>query len=193
MASSQVTALGQAIAQAEGFGTPGAVPTLANNPGDITDTGWPGDTGRTMGAGIRVFATAADGWNALYGKLNNILAGGSSEYPLSLTFAEFGTIWAGGDPNWVNNVAGELGVDPSSTLAQFAGGAAASVIDVTPLSVSDGDAVPAGNGSAGSAGPVDLSTAVQNAVQNMNPSTWLLLTAGLIGAFILTNFLLDDE
>jgi hypothetical protein len=186
MASIQVTALAQAIARAEGFGVPGAIPTLANNPGDITDTGHPGDTGRTMGVGIRVYASSTAGWNALYGKLTNILGGGSSEYPVSLTFAEFGDLWAGGDPNWVNNVASELGLDPSTTLAQFAGGTAAgSTIDVTPISITDGNAIPLSDSGDGS-GSGSSATAQPDTL-----TVFTILTVLGLGAYLLSDFLLD--
>jgi len=120
--STTVQLLAKAIAAAEGFGIAGAIPTLANNPGDITDTGYPGDTGQTLGGGIRVFDTVQDGWNALYDKIENWFSGNSTVYPASATLAQVGATYSNGDPNWATNVAAALDVDPSVTLAELAGG-----------------------------------------------------------------------
>lgn len=117
-----VQLLAQAIADAEGFGPSGNLPTRANNPGDITDKGYPGDTGQTLGsAGVVVFDTVEHGWQALYAKITRWLNGGSSEYPLSDSLATVGLKYSGGDPNWSANVAASLGVDPSVTLGEIAG------------------------------------------------------------------------
>lgn len=73
--------LGQAIAKQEGFGKPGAIPTLANNPGDIE---WGefarnhGATGSMVAAGgkqIAVFPDVATGMQALYTLLQQDYAG----------------------------------------------------------------------------------------------------------------------
>jgi hypothetical protein len=104
-----------AIAAAEG------APASWNNPLDITDTGYPGDIGVANAAGVRKFDTLQDGTNAGMTKLNNILAGNSSTYPLSLSITQFGGIWSGGDSNWAINVASFLGVDPSVTLGELTG------------------------------------------------------------------------
>lgn len=102
-----------------------------NNPGDILDT-YSYATNGTFGAGIPIFTSLADGVNALYTKLANIQNGGSSTYPLSLTFNQFGALYSGGDSNWAINVAASLGVSPDSTLGDyFSGASSASNSDAT--------------------------------------------------------------
>ena len=61
--NSRVQALAQAIATAEGFGVPGAVPTRANNPGDLVM----GDQGLGVAnaEGVTIYPTIAAGWAAL--------------------------------------------------------------------------------------------------------------------------------
>lgn len=107
--TSQIQSIAQAIATAEGFGVAGAIPTVRNNPGDITD-----------GSGnILTFANAADGWNALYNLLQNIQAGTSKYYNTGMSWVQMGQIYAGGDPNWAVNVAASLGVDPNDTVGDY--------------------------------------------------------------------------
>jgi hypothetical protein len=99
--------LAQAIAHAEGFGVAGAIPTRANNPGDLVIPGW---TGGSLGAeSISVFANAGDGWAALYAQLQRIIDGRSSVYTLDDTFGEFADHWTGTDVSaWTSNVLGYL-------------------------------------------------------------------------------------
>jgi len=122
---SVVKLVAQAIAGAEGFGVAGAIPTLANNPGDLTaissTSAYVGDTGQRMGsANIIVFDTVQDGWNALYQYVESML-GGNEIYSPSMTLAQAGSIYSGGSATWVQNVANTLGVDPSVTLAELSG------------------------------------------------------------------------
>jgi hypothetical protein len=72
----------RAIAHAEGFDVPGKAPQKLNNPGDLS----PGDEHGFATAGLAEyhggsyvihFATAQDGWNALYAKFANIADGSS--------------------------------------------------------------------------------------------------------------------
>ena len=114
----------QAIASAEGFGVANAIPTRANNPGDLTDVGqnFTGDTGQRIGANIIVFDTVQDGWNALYSQVRLILGGSDSLWPSTLTLAQAGLQYSGCDPNWATNVANDLDIDPSITLGEIAGG-----------------------------------------------------------------------
>ncbi|HMD54306.1 MAG TPA: hypothetical protein VKJ65_07155 [Phycisphaerae bacterium] len=123
--SQPVMALAKAISVAEGFGEAGAIPTLANNPGDITDVGQnlPGDTGQRLGAGIIVFATATDGWNALYAQATRMLSGTDSLYPASDTLQAVGGVYANDPVGWPANVAAQLGVSINTTLGQLAGNA----------------------------------------------------------------------
>jgi hypothetical protein len=113
--------LGNAIGTAEGFGVPNAIPTLANNPGDLEI----GDIGYgTMGQGITVFPDAQSGTNALNSQLASIFNGNSNNYNPNMTIAQMGQTWAGGgqgSTNWSNNVSNSLGASPSSTLSSLFG------------------------------------------------------------------------
>src|SRR5256886_3168558 len=61
------------IAKAEGYGVPGAIPTRANNPGDLTRSLGYDTTGDTLGdAGIVVFINRENGWAALEEQLTLI-------------------------------------------------------------------------------------------------------------------------
>jgi hypothetical protein len=110
----------QAISRQEGFGIPGAVPTTANNPGDLCDP-----TGALFGLplmgseSIVVFPDAASGWDALYRQIQLIADGRSSVYTLNMTIADMANHYAPiPDPaTWANNVAGFLGVTPDTPLA----------------------------------------------------------------------------
>jgi hypothetical protein len=110
----------QGIALAEGYNQGlGTIPYDYNNPGDITDSASQYGSGTN---GITTFPTAEVGWQALYNKLSNIINGGSSTYPSTWTWQQVGNLWAGGDSNWATNVCNYLGVDPSTTPAQYAQG-----------------------------------------------------------------------
>lgn len=115
--------LATAIGNAEGYGVPGAIPTVANNPGDLVL----GDQGYgTMGSGITVFGTVQQGWDALTNQLTKIANGTSANYSPDESISQIGETWAGGGP-WASNVAASLGVTPSSTFASvFGGGGTAS-------------------------------------------------------------------
>ena len=117
-----VLKLAKAIAHAEGFGLPDAIPTRANNPGDLTGA----DAGsfRTMGTmnpeGVLHFVDVADGWQALYIKVNRMLSGKSLVYPLDMTLERVGLRYSGGKPEWASNVAEYLGVPVTATLQELA-------------------------------------------------------------------------
>ena len=71
--SNTVQAMAQLIAQQEGFGVPGAIPTDYHNPGDLTN--WPGyPTGDRGQGNITIFPDDATGWKALYTDLTVHLA-----------------------------------------------------------------------------------------------------------------------
>lgn len=97
-------AFAQAIARAEGFGVSGATPTVRHNPGDLVDT----FTGQ-----IKVFASDADGWDALARQVVGMLAG-HGPYSQATTLAEIAYLYANGegDPvgaqNWLANVTSGL-------------------------------------------------------------------------------------
>jgi hypothetical protein len=117
LAGGPVQAIALAIAAAEGYGVAGAIPTQANNPGDLVL----GDLGHgTMGKQkITVYATAQDGWNALFNEISLWINGASKYYNSSMSWAQIGAIYAGPGTPWAANVAAALGVDPNSTLADY--------------------------------------------------------------------------
>lgn len=110
-----------AVATAEGYGVPGAIPTVNNNPGDLR--GWPGVP--TDSAGYSVFPTAAAGWAALEQQLQTIAGGESEYYSPDMTIAQMGATWANGDANWAANVAAALGVTANTMISSFIGGGVA--------------------------------------------------------------------
>lgn len=90
-------AFANAIASAEGFGVPGAVPTVRNNPGDLK---LPSSAGE-----ITTFSTPADGWEALYRQLDFIRTGGSAYYRPDMSVAEVAYVWTATQQNeWLTNV-----------------------------------------------------------------------------------------
>jgi hypothetical protein len=118
-----VIKVARAFAKAEGFGKPGAVPTRAHNPGDLTDDGDVGlgtiHTSGEFGAKITIYANDTDGWAALYRKVRRMLSGASHTYLLTMTIADVAIKYSG-DPNWGKIVARDLGVEPSTTLLALA-------------------------------------------------------------------------
>jgi hypothetical protein len=90
-------AFANAIAFAEGFGVPGAIPTVRNNPGDLK---LPAD-----GGAITTFATPADGWEALYKQLDLIRTGASRYYQPTMTIDQVARVWTATEQSiWRNNV-----------------------------------------------------------------------------------------
>jgi hypothetical protein len=126
--SAKVVQLAQAIARAEGFGVPGAIPTRGNNPGDLTRAFGFQTAGTLNKEGVLQFVNLADGWNALYAIVAYWLGGSDSLYPLSLTIEQVagnyvdGPNAAGfstGAENWSNSVANSLGLSVTNTLQDF--------------------------------------------------------------------------
>jgi hypothetical protein len=117
-----------AVALAEGFNEgQGTAPYDLNNPGDLSPgdeagqaTGGPPQT--HDGSSIICFATAEGGWNALYAKFAHIVNGHSHVYPATWTWAQVAQKYAGDSANWLKNVTDYLGVDPSTTPAQYVKG-----------------------------------------------------------------------
>lgn len=102
--SERVKRISEAIARAEGFGVPGAIPTVRNNPGNIRDF-------KQTGAPVGTYSSPAEGWNALYRQVERMLAG-SSLYPKNWTLAQVAQRYTGEAAymNWANNVSRFLGV-----------------------------------------------------------------------------------
>lgn len=118
---SDLNSFANAIATAEGYGVAGAIPTVRNNPGDLSSNGT-----------VTTYATPQDGMSALTSKLQNIANGNSSVYSPDMTIAQMGDKWANGDTNWMQNVAAKLGVSPDSTIGKLLG---ASIDDANNASV----------------------------------------------------------
>jgi hypothetical protein len=123
--SNSVLKFARAIAHAEGFGDPDAIPTKANNPGDLT--GADGGSLRVIGTmnkeGVLHFENLDDGWLALHIKVDRMLSGKSKVYPLTLTLEQVGIRYSGSDSgDWARNVASYLGVTPQTTLQELSEG-----------------------------------------------------------------------
>lgn len=121
-----IPSLAQAIANAEGYGVPNAIPTNANNPGNLKI----GDVGNGTVGGITIFSTAEDGWTALQGQLTKMFNGTSNVYNPSMTIEQVGQLWSNGDPNWSNNVSNSLSTSSQTPLSSLGNGAS----PVTPSS-----------------------------------------------------------
>lgn len=125
MGGFSISDFSNAIGHAEGYGTPGAIPTRANNPGDLAL----GDIGYgTLGKGITIFPTPDAGSAALDKQVSMMADGSSKNYSPLESISQIGATYAAGDPAWSKNVAKLLGVDPSSTLGSLISGAAGTMI-----------------------------------------------------------------
>ncbi len=106
-----------AIAHAEGFGVPDALPTRAHNPGDLKL----GDRGNGTIQGKTVFASDADGWLALKAQIRLMWLDRSDYYGPDDTFQEIAVTWTGGDnwQAWLSIVSRDLGVTAQTTLRGY--------------------------------------------------------------------------
>lgn len=114
--------LAVAIANAEGYGGAGSIPTLANNPGDLElgDLGY-GTMQAAGGQKITVFPNVAAGWMALENQISRIFSGRSRYYSPDESLQDFGVTYSGGSQRYGANLANFLGLSPSSTLRQAQG------------------------------------------------------------------------
>ena len=114
--------LANAIANAEGFGKSDAVPTRANNPGDLEvgDVGY-GTITAKGGQQITIFGNVGDGWARLNRQIDLIFSGRSRYYKPDETLNDFGSTYSGGSPSYGSNLANFLGVDSNATLSQANG------------------------------------------------------------------------
>jgi len=111
--SDKLKRFAEAIARQEGFYVTGAIPQLANNPGDLKIAGLP----TLPGTSITKFSSVQAGWNALYNQLHIILTVASSYYNLVMTIEEMSRIWTATQQEpWARNVASHLGVPVSTPL-----------------------------------------------------------------------------
>jgi hypothetical protein len=84
-----------AIAIAEGFGVPGAIPTVRHNPGNL----------KLDGQTITTFPNDEAGWEALRRQLRLIRDGQSRYYTPTMTIAEMGRVWTTTEQSaWSANV-----------------------------------------------------------------------------------------
>jgi hypothetical protein len=117
----------RAVALAEGYNLgPDHAPFDLNNPGDLS----PGDEAGFATAGpsqfhggsqVIHFATARDGWGALYHKFNDAAFGLSRIYAPEMSWEQIGALYAGDAADWVRNVTAVLGVDPRASLGAYVG------------------------------------------------------------------------
>ncbi len=85
----------ESIAVAEGYGLPGAIPTVRNNPGDL----------KLSGGVITTFPTIDAGWEALYHQLELIRDGESAYYNTAMTIREMANVWTTTQQDaWAGNV-----------------------------------------------------------------------------------------
>lgn len=111
-----------AVAHAEGFGVPHAIPTRYHNPGNIRSTRnghrYAGQVGLNR-CGYVIFKSDAYGWKALKDQLVLMASGQSAHYDTDMTITKVAKRYATGWRTWSKNVAKVLGVEPSTTLAEF--------------------------------------------------------------------------
>ena len=123
--SSQVDAIAQAIAQMEGYNSPGSLAQRNNNPGNLRSG--PGQIGTS--SGFAVFASPDDGFAALN---NQIQLNASRGLTLNQFFAGLPGVYAGYAPSsdannpaqYASFVSGQTGIDPNTPLDQVLSGAA---------------------------------------------------------------------
>lgn len=103
VANVTVSPIMQAIATAEG-----GLKNSSNNPGSLTQqSSAPGYAGDFNSAGVALFQTLEDGWNALANFLSNLFGGGSWYTP-SMTVQQFAN-------SYVNGPYGPQGIDNQTT------------------------------------------------------------------------------
>jgi hypothetical protein len=121
--SGRIKSFAKAIASAEGYGLPNAIPTLANNPGDLVIPGWQGAKLGSEGISVLDADSLGDplppngGWYRLLRQLQFIVDGTSRVYSLDMTIADMAAKWTATEPAaWASNVAFYLGVMPDTDL-----------------------------------------------------------------------------
>ena len=109
--SAQVQRIAAAIAKAEGYGVPNAIPTVRNNPGNIRSAAGP----------IATYPTIEEGWAALYRQVSGMLSGRSRYYNPSDPLTVIAKTYTGEAAymNWANNVARYFGVPVSTPFNQL--------------------------------------------------------------------------
>ena len=109
----------QAVAKAEGFGVKGTIPTRCHNPGDIRSFAqgvhYPGQVGLNRN-GYVIFKNDAAGFAVLKTLIRKMVSGESKHYSPDMTITKIGKVYAGSRV-WAKNVAHNMGVEPTVTLA----------------------------------------------------------------------------
>jgi hypothetical protein len=123
---SHVEAFRMAIEAAEGYGVPGAIPTIYNNPGDLKPPDgsahfWLGQTGVGKG-GHAIFDTLVNGRNALRKQIRLWATNKSDVAGPATTFQDLAKRYAEDSGPWLNNVTGYLGISPTMTIGEFFNG-----------------------------------------------------------------------
>ena len=117
----RVEIFARAIAEAEGFGRRGALPTRYHNPGDLKAVRgyvYPGQA-RVGKGGHVVFKTDSDGWNAMYNQIAKMRDGSSWHYVSSMSIKTVARSYAGNWRVWAKNVSRNMESDETTTLAEF--------------------------------------------------------------------------
>lgn len=119
----QQRVLAVAISHAEGYGLANAIPTEANNPGDLVLPGWQGQSLGSEKISVLTSDTPDNpvppngGWFRLYRQIRLIDQGNSTVYNISMTISEMAKKWTATDPEaWARNVSSFLGVTPDTLL-----------------------------------------------------------------------------
>lgn len=109
--TAQIERIARAISVAEGYGVPGAIPTIRNNPGNIRSSAGP----------IATYPTPSDGWTALYRQVGLMLSGASAYYRPSMSLAQVARVYTGEAAfmNWARIVAGKLGVSTETPFGEL--------------------------------------------------------------------------
>lgn len=114
------------VAKAEGWGTPGALPTRTNNPGDMKlgNRGWGVVQEKTVYLKADPEADLqdkTDGYSALRREWKAMLSGASHVYHTEWTFLQVALEWTGGDKwaDWVKIVCDGLSITVETTLQEY--------------------------------------------------------------------------
>jgi hypothetical protein len=121
----RIAQMAEAVAIAEGYYAPGnhdghSLPYRLNNPGGLKKPALgAADLPTWKDTGLVFFPTPDMGWAALRRQLRGMLTGASRLYDLSDTLLHVAVKYADGDLNWGVNVATQLGVAPTITVADL--------------------------------------------------------------------------
>lgn len=117
-----VMSIANAIAFAEGYYKPLSVPRVCNNPGDLKHAPDKYVVIAKTTNGILHFATAINGWAALYNQIHLMLDNGSGVYHSGMTLYEVSQHWtqSATEANaWAINMAWHLRVLPDTKLCDI--------------------------------------------------------------------------